>query len=218
MSTNFSIDLTLREEFGSASSHRLRRQGQVPVVVYGAGQDNVHYSTNHNSLVHNLAVEAFHSAIIDIKENGKKQGTILREIQMHPHRPQVLHVDLQRVKATEQITLRVPLHFEGDEHAPGIKLSGGILTRLINDVEIQCLPKNLPEYLVVDVSTLEINESVHLSNIDLPADVELTAMLHDADDYAVASITPSKISAAADDEELEADDILETEIESEENE
>ncbi len=218
MSTNFSIQIEPREEFGSSTSRRLRRQGRVPVVVYGAGKDNAHYSTDHNSLIHNLEIEAFHSAIIDVRENGKKQGTILREIQMHPHKPQIMHIDLQRVKATELITLRVPLHFEGDDIAPGIKMSGGILTRLINDIEVQCLPKDLPEYLIVDVSALEINSSVHLSDIQLPAGVELTAILHDSDDYAVASITPSRISAAEEADELDADEMLDVDATGQESE
>ncbi len=195
MSSNYSMELQPREQLGSSNSRRLRRQGHVPVVVYGADKENAHYLTNHNSLIHNLEVEAFHSAIIDVKENGKTQGTILREVQMHPYKSQILHVDLQRVKASEQITLRVPLHFEGDDAAPGVKMSGGIFTRLINDVEILCLPKDLPEFLTVDVSDLEINSSVHLSNIKLPEGVELTAVMHESDDYAVASITPPRITA-----------------------
>ncbi len=209
MSSNFSIDLEPREEFGSSSSRRLRRGGRVPVVVYGADKGNAHYTADHNSLVHSLEIEAFHSAIIDVKENGKKQGAILREVQMHPYKPQILHIDLQRVKATEQITLRVPLHFEGDDVAPGTKMAGGIFTRLITDVEIQCLPKDLPEYLTVDVSELQINNSVHLSDIQLPEGVELTAMQHDADDYAIASISPSRISVGTEEEELEGDEVLE---------
>lgn len=205
MSTNFSIELEPREELGSGNSRRLRRQGRVPVEVYGADKGNSHYSTDHNSLIHSLEIEAFHSAIIDVKENGKKQGTILREVQMHPYKAQILHVDLQRVKATELITLNVPLHFEGDDVAPGTKIAGGIFTRLITDVEVQCLPKDLPEYLTVDVSELDINNSVHLSDIQLPEGVEITAMMHDSDDYAIASITPSRISAEAEEEEGEFD-------------
>lgn len=200
MSTNFSIELEPRENFGSSSSRRLRRQGRVPVVVYGADKTIAHYSTDHNSLIHSLEIEAFHSAIIDIKENGKKQGAILREVQMHSYKPQVLHVDLQRVKATELITLRVPLHYLGDDVAPGVKIAGGIFSRLITDVEIQCLPKDLPEFLTVDVSELDINQSVHMSDIELPENVELTAMLHDSDDYAIASITPPRISAELEEE------------------
>ena len=205
MSTNFTIELTPREDFGSSNSRRLRREGMVPVVIYGANKKNAHYVTEHDSLVHILEVEAFHSAIIDVKESGKKQGAILREVQMHPYKSQVMHVDLQRVKATETISLRVPLHFIGDDIAPGVKTTGGIFSRLIVDVEIQCLPKNLPEFLEVDVSELELNQAVHISDIVLPEGVELTTAYHDSDDYAIASVTPSKISAEFDQEEAEAE-------------
>ena len=206
MSTNFSIELEPREQLGSSNSRRLRHQGRVPVVVYGADKDNAYYSADHNSLIHNLDVEAFHSAIIELKEKGKKQGAILREVQMHPYKTQILHIDLQRVSATEQFTLHIPLHFEGDEDAPGTKIAGGIFTPLITDVEVQCLPKDLPEFLTVDVSHLEINQSVHLSDIKLPEGVELTAVQHDSDDYAIASVTPSRISAEDEIDSEEMDD------------
>ena len=206
MSTNFTLDLTPRDEFGSSTSRRLRRTGQVPVVVYGAGKKNAHFTTDHNALIHNLDTEAFHSAIIDIKESGKKQGAILREVQMHPYKTQILHIDLQRVKATELISLRVPLHFIGDDVAPGVKMHGGIFSRLINDVEIQCLPKDLPEYLEIDVSELELHQAVHISNIKLPEGVELSSAYQDSDDFAVASVAPPRIST--DDVETDEEDAL----------
>ena len=206
MSTNFTLDLTPRDEFGSSTSRRLRRAGLVPVVVYGAGKKNAHFTTDHNALIHNLDTEAFHSAIIDIKESGKKQGAILREVQMHPYRTQILHIDLQRVKATELISLRVPLHFIGDDVAPGVKMHGGIFSRLINDVEIQCLPKDLPEYLEIDVSELELHQAVHISNIKLPDGVELSSAYQDSDDFAVASVAPPRIST--DDVETDEEDAL----------
>ena len=204
MSANFTVSLKPRESFGSNSSRRLRRAGSVPVVVYGANQENEHFSTSHNDLMHNLAIEAFHSAVIDI-DTGSKKGfqAILREIQMHPYRPQVLHADFQRIKATEVITLRVPVHFIGDDVAPGVKNQGGIFSRLMLDVEIQCLPKDLPEYIEVDVSALELNQSVHLSDIVLPPDVELATAAEDADDYAIASILPARISTVDVEEEAE---------------
>ena len=213
MSTNFTLDLTPREDFGSSSSRRARRAGQVPVVVYGAGKKNAHFTTDHNALIHSLDTEAFHSAIIDIKESGRKQGVILREVQMHPYKLQIMHIDLQRVKATELFTLRIPLHFAGDDVAPGVKTSAGIFSRLINDVEIQCLPKDLPEYLEVDVSELELNQAVHISDIVLPEGVELSSAYQDTDDFAVASIVPPRI--VTDDMDEEAEDEFGLEIEAE---
>ncbi len=211
MSSNYSLNLTPREDLGSAASRRLRRDGLVPVVIYGAGEDNAYYTVEHDSLMHSLEVEGFHSAIIDVNEAKKKQGTILREVQMHSYKHQVLHVDLQRVKATELISLRVPLHFLGDEAAPGIKTEGGVFSRLIVDVEIQCLPKNLPEYLEVDVSELGLNQSVHISDIVLPEGVELTVAYQDTDDFAIASITPPRISSAEDEEAEQLEEFADTE-------
>jgi len=202
MSSNYSLNLTPREDLGSAASRRFRREGLVPVVVYGADKDNAYYTVEHDSLMHSLEIEAFHSAIIDVNEAAKNQSTILREVQMHSYKHQVLHIDLQRVKATEMISLRVPLHFIGDDTAPGIKTEGGVFSRLIVDVEIQCLPKNLPEFLEVDVSELGLNQSVHISDIVLPEGVELTVAYQDSDDFAIASITPPRISSA-DEEEID---------------
>lgn len=209
MSTNFSLDLAPRENFGTSNSRRLRRQGMVPVEVYGAEQQNSHFVTEHDSLLHSLEIEAFHSAIIEIKENGKRQGAVLREVQMHPYKPQILHIDLQRVLETELISLRVPLHFVGDDVAPGVKTYAGVFSRLILDVEVQCLPKDLPEYLEIDVSGLDINQSVHISDIPLPEGVELTSIYRDSDDFAVASITPSRVSVGegGDEEEMEGEEI-----------
>ncbi len=203
MSSNFTLELTARDDTGTSASRRLRRAGQVPVVVYGADKDNACYTADHDRLMHNLEVQAFHSAIIDVNENKKRQSTILREVQMHPYKQQVLHIDLQRIKSTEAITLRVPLHFVGDDEAPGIKIDGGIFTRLIVDLEIQCLPKDLPEYIEIDVSALEMNQSVHISNITLPEGVELSSSYADADDYAVAGITPPRVAAAEEEAEEE---------------
>ena len=211
MSSNFSLDLTPREDFGSNASRRLRQTGQVPVVVYGAGKDNAHFTTDHDALLHNLDTEAFHSAIIDINENGKTQGAILRQVQMHPFKSQILHIDLLRIKATELITLRIPLHFIGDEVAPGVKTFGGIFSRLITDVEIQCLPKDLPEYLEVDVSELELNQAVHITDIVLPEGVELSSAYHDTDDFALASVSPPRVVAEDELEEEEEGEEMELE-------
>lgn len=209
MSTNFTLELTQRKEFGTSASRRLHRAGQVPVVVYGAGREVGHYCTNHNTLLHNLEIESFHSAVIETKENERKQSVVLREVQMHPFKPQVLHIDLQRVRDTETITLRVPLHFIGDDAAPGVKTFGGIFSRLISDVEVQCLPKDLPEFLPVDVSSLQISQAVHISDIVLPEGVELSSAYQDSDDYAVASVMPSRVGSGADEESDEAGDDLE---------
>ncbi len=208
MASNFTVALESRDAFGTSNSRRLRRGGKVPVVVYGASSDNEHYAADHDSLIHNLEVEAFHSAIIDLETGGKKRPAILRDVQMHPHRQQILHIDFQSIKATEQITMRVPLHFNGDDQAPGVKTDGGIFSRLILDVEIQCLPKNLPEYIEIDVSSLELHQSVHMSDIVLPEGVEYPASAHDQDDYAIASVAPARVAEAADEEGEEGEELV----------
>lgn len=207
MASNFTVTLEPRQEFGTSGSRRLRRAGKVPVVVYGAGADNEHFTANHDALLHNLDTEAFHSAIIDIAAPGEKRQAILREVQMHPYRAQVLHADFQRVKATEQITIKVPIHFLGDDVAPGVKTQGGIFSRLIIEVEVVCLPKDLPEFIEVDVSHLDMNEAVHLSALALPEGVEFATSLEEIDDYAIASISPARV-AAEEEEELEEEEGL----------
>lgn len=207
MSTNFTVELEKRTDFGSSSNRKLRRAGKVPVVVYGAGKENEHLAVSHNAILHNLQVEAFHSAIIDIQRNGKKDQAILREVQMHPYRPQVMHVDFQRIKSTEMIHIRVPLHFNGEDVAPGVKTQGGIFSRMILDAEIQCLPKDLPEFLEVDVSHLELNEAVHMSDIRLPDGVELTLDIEEGDDLAIASVAPSRIASELEEMDAEGEEV-----------
>lgn len=211
MSTNFTVELETRDELGSSGTRKLRRTGKVPVVVYGAGKDVSHFTTDHESLMHSLDTEAFHSAIIDLQLSGKKEQVILREVQMHPYRQQVLHVDFLRIKATEAINIRVPLHYIGDDTAPGVKDYGGIFSRLILDVEIQCLPKDLPEFLEVDVSQLQMNETVHLSDVKLPEGVALATDIQEGDDHAIASVVPPRVVTDVEEEVGEDEEVFEGE-------
>ncbi len=195
MASNFTVALQARDSFGTSNARRMRRDGRVPVVVYGTDAENEHFCADHDALIHSLNTPAFHSAIIDLDSNGKKRQAILRDVQMHPHRAQVLHIDFQSVKATEQITINVPLQFIGDDVAPGVKTEGGIFSRLILDIEIQCLPADLPEFIEVDVAHLELNQSVHVSDIQLPEGVAFPASYDESDDYAIASVIPARVSA-----------------------
>ena len=194
MSANFELNATAREVKGTTASRKLRRGGQVPAMVYGAGKKNQRLLLDSNEISHSLGIEAFHSAIVSLNTESGAEQVILREVQMHPHRPLVMHVDFQRVKATEKLHMNVPLHFEGADDAPGVKVDGGILSYLMTEFDITCLPKDLPEYIAVDVSNLGINESIHLSSVTLPEGVEFTATaVHEGDDPTVATITPPKI-------------------------
>lgn len=188
MTTPFELDAQRREAHGTRASRRLRRAGKIPAVLYGAGQAPAHLALDHDQVFHDLENEAFHAAIITVKVDGEPTQAILRDVQYHPHKPRVLHVDLQRVSASERLHIKVPLHFIGEEDAPGVRLQGGIVSHQLTEVDISCLPSRLPEYLEVDVSQLKLHDSVHLSDIPLPEGVEITALTHGGDDLAVATI------------------------------
>lgn len=202
MSMNFELIAERREEAGTGASRRLRRAGKVPAILYGGGKPPVKLALNQDQVFHNLENEAFHSSIITVTTDGGSEQAILREVQMHPFKPQVLHVDLQRISAAEKIRIKVPLHFVGESAAPAVKEQGGIINRLMTEVEISCLPTQLPEYLEVDLSGLRLHESAHLSDIRLPEGVEIPSLAHGGEDLAVA--TAVVVRAAAEEEEAEA--------------
>jgi large subunit ribosomal protein L25 len=194
MSSNYELSTQSRDSFGTGASRRQRRENLVPAVVYGAGKDNESVMLDHDQVMHSLEKEAFHSAIIDLKTDKGSQQVILREVQMHPHRQLVMHVDFQRVRASEKLHMKVPLHFEGSDVAPGVKTDGGILSHPITELDITCLPRDLPEFIAVDVSELNLNESLHLSNVTMPEGVELTATAFpEGEDPTIATISPPKV-------------------------
>jgi len=208
MSTGYDLNLQPRDAFGTGASRRLRRAGKVPVVIYGAGKDNVNALVDHDELFHKLRIEAFQSALIDLKGLSDSGQAILRDVQVHAHKPRILHLDLQRVSAKEAIHISVPIHFIGEEDAPGVTIDAGIISHLINEIEISCLPKDLPEYLEIDASGLGMNESLHMSDIKVPEGVELTALTReDAEDMAVIAIVPPKIEVEEEPEELEGEEL-----------
>lgn len=192
MAEQFEVSAELRNttETGSAAARRLRRAGRVPGVIYGAGKPAAHIVMNHDDMRHKLAVESFHSAIIAVKTGRHTDSAVLRGVQMHPHRSQILHIDFQRVRASEAIHMKVPLHVIGGDTAPGIKVDGGILSHLMTEIDVTCLPRDLPEYLEIDVSQLGLNESLHLSDLKAPPGVELTGLAHGGEDLSIVAIVP----------------------------
>lgn len=189
MSVKFELNAELRSEKGTGASRRLRRAGKVPAILYGAGKDPVSLSIEHDPLWHHTRHEAFFTSVLTIKIDGKiVDQAIVRDLHMHPYKPRVSHLDLQRVSATERLHLPVPLHFIGQETAPGVKLEGGLIAHLMTEVDVSCLPSQLPEFLTVDVSNLHVGDSVHLSNLTLPDGVVLTDLTH-GNDLAIATIT-----------------------------
>ena len=205
MSANFIVEAEVRTGSGTAASRRARRNGQVPVVVYGGGEDEQYLLVNHNKMILQLDVEAFHSALVQLQVGGELQRAILRDVQMHPYKQQILHLDFQRVSRTDTITMTIPLHFKGEEDSPGVKVESGVMTHNMTSVDITCLGSDLPEYIEVDVSELSIGDSVHLSQVVLPKDVALSASYSEGDmELPVASVLALKGPSAAALEEEEA--------------
>lgn len=189
----------LRTEEGKGASRRLRHAGKFPAVVYGAEKDPVSITLDHNQFIRHLEEEAFYAHILTLVVDGKKDQVVLKDLQRHPANDnKILHADFLRVDASHEMTMTVPVHFVGEEAAPGVK-AGGQVSHMITELDIACLPQDLPEYIEADVSKLELDESIHLSELALPKGVSLVALTHhqeeeleegerSAYDQAVASI------------------------------
>jgi large subunit ribosomal protein L25 len=182
----FDIIAQARTLQGSGASRRLRRAGKVPGIIYGGDAAPQAIEIDHNDLLLNLKKEAFHASILNIVLDGKKQQVLLRDTQRHAYKPLVLHIDFQRVDATHELHIKVPLHFVNEETAPGVKLGGGLVNHILTDLDVQCLAKDLPEFIEVDVADLKVGENLHISQLKLPKGVK--AVLHGADDPIVVGI------------------------------
>ncbi len=201
MKKAFEIQAQARADVGKGASRRLRRAGLVPAIVYGAGEDAQSLTLNHNEMMTHLKHEAFYSHILSLKVDGKKQDVVLKDLHRHPFKPRLIHADFLRVKANEELVMKVPLHFLGEEECPGVK-AGGKVSHVMSSIEISCLPKDLPEYIEIDVSALNLDESIHLSEIKLPQGVKIVALEQEGDhDTAVVAVYELKESK----EDLEAD-------------
>lgn len=196
MSAKFELNAEARTVKGTGASRRLRRAGKVPAVMYGAGKEPVMLELDHNVIYQNLKNEAFLTSIVTVKLGDKADQAILRDVQMHPFKPIVQHIDLQRVSATEKLHIAVPLHFLNQETAPGVKLQGGIVSHLLTEVDVSCLPKDLPEYIEVDVGNLNIGESLHLSDIKVPEGVSFTELVR-GNDLGVVTISHPQMETEA---------------------
>lgn len=197
----FVVNAQQRTDTGKGASRRLRHAGLVPGIVYGAHQNPAMISMVHSDLAQHLDLEAFYSHILTLKIDGKPEQVILKDLQRHPSRPFVMHADFLRVSAKEKLKTNVPLHFVGEEVAPGVK-AGGVVSRQLTEVEVSCLPGDLPEYIEVNVAGMEIGDAVMLSEVVLPKGVELPALAQDEpQDEQVVSIHTAYV--AAEDEETE---------------
>lgn len=198
---DFELNAEIRSDLGKGASRRLRHLNRVPAIIYGGGKDPQNLTIAHNELVQQLDQEAFYSHILKININGKAQKAVLRDVQRHPSKPVILHIDLLRVSEKESIRMSVPLHFQNADTCKGVKLGGGIVTHLITQVEVQCLAKDLPEFIEIDLVELDIGDSVHLSDIKLPKGIEVVELSH-GHDLAVVNIL--KPRAVTEDEEIPA--------------
>ena len=176
---------------GRGASRRLRHTGKAPGIVYGGADKPMPIELDHNALIHALKAEAFHASILTMKLDGQSQKVLLRDVQMHPFKPQILHVDFQRVDENKKIHMKVPLHFVNEAVSPAVKLGGAIVGHIQNDLDISCLPKDLPEFIVVDLSTLETGKSIHVSELTLPQGV--VAVTHGKDPVVATAIIPKAV-------------------------
>ena len=180
------MNVKKRDAQGTGASRRLRRADQVPAIIYGGDKPATPITLDHNEIFHALRKEAFHASVLTLNVEGTKETVLLRDTQMHAYKLQVLHVDFQRVDATHKLHTKVPFHFVNADAAPGVKLQGGIVSHVMNEIDVQCLPSQLPEFIEVDLSGLSVGQSIHVSQIKLPAGVE--ALTHGTDPV-VATLT-----------------------------
>ena len=177
----FVVTAEARSDMGKGASRRLRREGKIPGVIYGAHKEAVSVLLDHNEMMNHLKHEAFYSHILTIKLGGKTEQAVLKDLQRHPAKPILLHADFQRVSASEKLRMNVPLHFVGGDVAPGVKIGGGSIAHALAEVEITCLPKDLPEFIEVDLSGMELGQTIHLSDLKVAKGVELVALAHGSD-------------------------------------
>lgn len=187
---SFEINAQKRTTQGSGASRRLRRAAKVPAIVYGSNAEPQMIEIDHNEIYLALRKEAFHSSIITLIIDGAKEPVLLRDTQMHPYKRLVMHIDFQRINAKEKLRLKVPLHFVGAENAPGVKLADGAIHHIVNEIEVTCLPADLPEFIEIDLSNLNIGQSVHSSELKLPAGVEIAG--HGTEDPVLVTLVSKK--------------------------
>lgn len=188
-----------RNTQGTGASRRLRHAGRTPGIVYGGSEAPLKIELDHNDLWHAIKKEAFHSSILNMELDGKSNQVLLRDLQLHPYKQLVLHVDFMRVSATEKITIKVPLHYQGEEESNAVKLDKCLINHILTELEVSCLPANLPESIVVDLSKVEKGATITLKDVGLPEGIEPVLRGQTAEDIVLVSVsTPAGGSAAGD--------------------
>jgi large subunit ribosomal protein L25 len=206
--SEFELIARLRARTGTGLVRRLRKEGDVPAILYGGEKDSLSIAVNHDVLYHSLEKEEFHSQVITINTDGNKEEAILRDVQRHPHNITILHADFQRIDQKKAIHMSLPIHFTGEEDCIGVKTDGGMISHLMNEIEVTCLPKDLPEIIELDVAGLQLGESLHLSDIALPEGVQITAFTHgdiEEHDNAVVAIQAPRVDIEVDEDAVDGE-------------
>ena len=206
--SDFTLNASVRNDLGKGASRRLRRANlQVPAIVYGGEQAPQPISVEKSAFYKAAESESFFASVINLVIDGKSEQVVVRDMQRHPYKPLITHADFLRVDATHEITINVPLHVLGEEKAKGIKDQGGELHVLANEVQISCLPKDLPDFLEVDITDVELGTTLHLTDLKLPAGVTLVELTHGEDhDQPILSITKPKVRGGDDEEAGEGEE------------
>jgi large subunit ribosomal protein L25 len=199
----FELNADIRSDLGKGASRRLRHAKKVPAIMYGAGKDPQPLSLDHDELVHHAEHEAFYSHVLTLHVAGQgDESVVVKDMQRHPFKPSITHVDFLRVSASDKIRMQVPLHFLNEATCPGVKTQGGQVMHLSTEVEVSCLPKDLPEFIEVDMGAMSVGDSIHLSQLKLPAGVEIVELSHGEEhDLAVVSIHKARGASGEEAEE-----------------
>jgi len=208
MSNEFDLNATARSDLGKGASRRLRRlANDVPAIIYGGGKAPESISIAHKDILKATSNEAFFAHIITLDVDGKKQQVVIKDLQRHPAKPRIMHADFQRVSATQTIHVKVPVHLINEDKCKGVRLGGGSILKTMAELEIVCLPKDLPEYLEIDMANVGVGEAIHISQIALPKGVTSVDLAHGHDsDHAVVTVQPPRGGAGDAGSESESED------------
>ena len=177
MANDYSLTATSRTDLGKGASRRLRREELIPAIVYGGESEPASITIKSNEMVRNLMEESFYASLITLNIEGTEETVILRDLHRHPYKAIILHADFLRVNAKEALTVTIPFHFLNEESAKGVKMGGGLINRVMNEIEVSCLPKDIPEFIDVDMADLDLHQSIHVSDIKLPEGVQATMLI-----------------------------------------
>jgi len=202
MSDKIVLNAEPRSDLGKGASRRLRKAGLVPAIIYGGDADPISINLNHNVFINQLDNDLIYTQVLSMKlGKNKKEDVILRDLQRHPFKNLIMHADFQRINQKEKLSVSVPIHFINEESCFGVKMEGCLLNHLQSEVEVSCLPSNMPDFLELDVADLKLGESLHLSNLKVPEGVEIVALTHGEDhDMGIAAIHKTRDSSAEDEE------------------